>query len=392
MQRALSITAIVLVLVGLLRADGGTRNSSAAVALPAKRDNSSSTRFALTGQVLAPSGVPVAGATIQADRATAISDPQGNFQLSVTAGDYKVLVSAAGYAPLRLPVSITSDTELKLQLGLSPVTSVTAQVDAAADPSTQISNVDDLLPANPGQPGAPISLPGYPSKTASGGVKAPQYFAPGVAGDHGEPIAQYIQIGDFLFPNNLPANAHGNGYADPNLLIPAAIGSVQTDAGAFDVRHGNNAVNLSVAYDLRPRLEPFVQFTGDAHNYDVATGWSPRNPQVGAWLGFEVSGGDGFLALPEHRHQYKLNGVRSFSLGRHQLTLFAAGYYGSSRIPCHLTYGRPATPLTRDSPIGPILHCGLQVIPGKSQSVGKFSSPAFSGRIALIWLQTSGMV
>ena len=255
MQRALSITAIVLVLVGLLRAEGGTRNSSAAVALSAKRDNSSSTRFALTGQVLPPSGVPVAGATVQADQATAISDPQGNFQFSVTAGDYKVLVSAAGYAPLRLPVSITSDTELKLQLGLSPVTSVTAQVDAAAaDPSTQISNVDDLLPANPGQPGAPISLPGYPSETASGGVKAPQYFAPGVAGDHGEPIAQYIQIGDFLFPNNLPANAHGNGYADPNLLIPAAIGSLQTDAGAFDVRHGNNAVNLSVAYDLRPHL------------------------------------------------------------------------------------------------------------------------------------------
>src|SRR5579885_3333909 len=70
------------------------------------------------------------------------------------------------------------------------------------------------------RPGAPISIPGLPIETASGGIKAPQYFAPGVAGDHGEPIAQYFQIGNFLYPNNLPANAHGNGYSDPNILIP----------------------------------------------------------------------------------------------------------------------------------------------------------------------------
>src|SRR5207245_1044609 len=137
-------------------------------------------------------------------------------------------------------------------------------------------------------------------------------FCAGVAGDHGEPIAQYIRIGDFLFPNNLPANAHGNGYADPNLLIPNAIGFVESDAGAFDVRHGNNAVDLAVAYGLVPRLEPFVQISTDPHDYDFVSGWSPGNPQTGAWLGMEIAGGDGFLALPEHRHQYKVNGQRSY--------------------------------------------------------------------------------
>jgi hypothetical protein len=59
---------------------------------------------------------------------------------------------------------------------------------------------DQVLDANPGRPGAPISIPGYPIETASGGIKAPQYFAPGVAGDHGEPIAQFYQIGDFCIP------------------------------------------------------------------------------------------------------------------------------------------------------------------------------------------------
>ena len=129
--------------------------------------------------------------------------------------------------------------------------------------AAQIYDPNDLLQATPGEPGVPVVLPGYPSETASGGVKAPQYFAPGVAGDHGEPIAQYIRIGDFLFPTNLPANAHGNGYADPNLLVPAAIGYVESDAGAFDVRHGNNAVDLAVAYGLVPRLEPFLQMSAD---------------------------------------------------------------------------------------------------------------------------------
>jgi hypothetical protein len=78
-----------------------------------------------------------------------------------------------------------------------------------------------------------------------------------VAGDHGEPIAQFYQVGEYLYPNNLPANAHGNGYADPNFLISRGIGTVQADGGAFNVREGNHAVNLAVAYGPRPRLELF---------------------------------------------------------------------------------------------------------------------------------------
>ncbi len=77
------------------------------------------------------------------------------------------------------------------------------------DPGQRVLVRDELLDANPGRPGAPVSIPGLPSETASGGIKAPQYFAPGVAGDHGEPIAQFIQVGSYLMPNNLSANAHG---------------------------------------------------------------------------------------------------------------------------------------------------------------------------------------
>lgn len=54
-----------------------------------------------------------------------------------------------------------------------------------------------------------------------------------MAGDHGEPPAQLFQVGSYLVLNNLSANAHGNGYADPNFIIPATIESVETDGGAL---------------------------------------------------------------------------------------------------------------------------------------------------------------
>jgi hypothetical protein len=346
---------------------------------PAPPPNGDSVRVTLSGQVVNSDGLPVSYASLDTGQVTTISDTQGNFHLPLSAGDYRLRVSAQGLAPVVVSLSLVADTELKVQMGASSTVTVTATTDElAADPSTRVYTSDELLAANPGLPGVPVSVPGLPSETASGGIKAPQYFAPGVAGDHGEPIAQYIQVGDYLFQNNLPANAHGNGYADPNLLIAASIGNVATDAGAFDVRHGNNAVNLAVAYGLRPRLEPQLEINGDAHDYDIVTGWSPVNPQTGAWLGLEVAGGDGFLALPENRKQYKINGQRSFSFGRHQLTLFGAGYYGYSRIPGLVPIDAPVPGDTIDPRQSDLTHTSLFVATDTWQ-ISASSQVQFSG-------------
>jgi Carboxypeptidase regulatory-like domain len=335
MRKALIIAVAVSVLTGCLLAEDAVAGSDTATARqPDAASGALIGRFVLTGRVVAADGKPISKAQVQLGTTRASTDAQGSFELLALPGESKISIAAGGYTPVAIPVSISADTDLKFELQLSATTTVSAQGDSpASSSSVQIHAADELLQARPGQPGVPVALPGYPSETASGGVKAPQYFAPGVAGDHGEPIAQYIRIGDFLFPNNLPANAHGNGYADPNLLIAGTIGFVETDAGAFDVRHGNNAVDLAVAYGLVPRLEPFIQISTDSHDYDFVSGWSPGNPQAGAWLGVEVAGGDGFLALPERRHQYKINGERSYVIGHHLVTLFGAGYYGESRIP-----------------------------------------------------------
>jgi hypothetical protein len=213
----------------------------------------------------------------------------------------------------------------------SKVESITVTADVSdgdvisPDPAMKVFASEDLLDANPGRPGAPISIPGYPIETASSGIKAPQYFAPGVAGDHGEPIAQYIQVGSCLVPNNLSANAHGNGYSDPNIYIADVIENVQVDGGAFNVREGNHALNLAAIYGLRSYLNPFITLTADYRDATVTAGVSPS---ADSWAAMEGSFGNGFLDLLEHRKQFKFNGGRVFHAGDHMLTLFGIAYLG----------------------------------------------------------------
>ncbi|MGA9566361.1 MAG: TonB-dependent receptor [Candidatus Korobacteraceae bacterium] len=302
----------------------------------------------ISGKVLDPQGNPVPAARVSLQNAagsivrTTTTDDQGSFSIEqVDQGSYQLLASTPSFVTVVVNVGIAGGDKQTVNLQFQQIAPSTQQVTVVAsepssltpDPAQSIFIHDQVLDANPGRPGAPISIPGLPIETASGGIKAPQYFAPGVAGDHGEPIAQYFQIGNFLYPNNLPANAHGNGYADPNTLIPLTIDGVTVDGGAFNVREGNNSVDLAATYIPRQRFNSFFQLTGDYRDADLIGGWSPSNPNTNAWIAGEVAFGNGFLDRLEHRQQYKLNGFRQFNLGRHQLTLFGTGYYGSSYVP-----------------------------------------------------------
>jgi hypothetical protein len=302
----------------------------------------------ISGRVLDPQRVAVGGAHVKLiNSAGALvretkSDEQGNFVLdNIDPGEYQLKAESTSLVSVIRDVSVAAGQQSEINLQFRQLVSVLQSITVLAsspssltpDPAQTIVIHDQVLDANPGRPGAPISIPGLPIETASGGIKAPQYFAPGVAGDHGEPIAQFFQISNFLYPNNLPANAHGNGYADPNFLVPPVIEGVTVDGGAFNVREGNNSVDLAATYVPTERLNDFVQLTGDYRDADVVAGWSPRNPLTNAWVAFETSYGNGFLDRLEHRQQYKLNGLREFKLGRHQLTFFGIGYYGFSFVP-----------------------------------------------------------
>src|SRR5580693_8036228 len=300
----------------------------------------------LKGRVIDPEGNALPDASIQPMEHKQVlfqtaSGADGKFLVKVmSAGEFIIEAESSGFRPVTRPITVHPDGNSPIEIRMNQLSSrienitVTADVNESdvlsPDPGEKVFVSQDLLDANPGRPGAPVSIPGYPIETASSGIKAPQYFAPGVAGDHGEPIAQYIAVGSYLVPNNLSANAHGNGYADPNIFIPEILESAQIDGGAFNVREGNHSVNLAATYGLRSRLDPFLTVTGDYRDIDVVAGFSP-SPD--SWMAFEGSYGNGFLDRLEHRQQYKFNGERVFRAGNHRLTLFGIGYYGFSYVP-----------------------------------------------------------
>lgn len=302
----------------------------------------------ISGILLDPKSSAVSEARVQLIKnskviAETTPDSGGHFEFHNLSAPATYLVSASSPEFLAISISVAmgaSETK-SITLQFTQLSSVLQSITVVAsspssmtpDPSQTVVVHDQVLDANPGRPGAPISIPGLPIETASGGIKAPQYFAPGVAGDHGEPIAMFFQVGNFLFPNNLPANAHGNGYADPNFLIASTIEAVTIDGGSFNVREGNHSIDLATTYVPRQRFNDFVQVTGDYRDLDLVAGWSPQNPETNAWLSGEASYGNGFLDRLEHRQQYKLNGYRLFKFGRHDLSLFGTAYYGFSYVP-----------------------------------------------------------
>jgi Carboxypeptidase regulatory-like domain len=264
------------------------------------------------------------------------TDSDGKFAFSsLPPGAYQITGAAPGFVSVSRDANLADGGALTVNLQFERLASRSDAVTVTADlkdldlqnpdPSRRILVRDEILDTNPGRPGAPVSIPGLPIETASGGIKAPQYFAPGVAGDHGEPIAMFIQVGSFLMPNNLSANAHGNGYADPNIMVPAIIEGVQTDGGAFNVREGDHSVDLAAIYAIRPSLEPFATLTADYRDVDLSAGWK--------WLAVQASFGNGFLDTLEHRQQYKINALRGWDLGAHRLTALFIGYYGQSKVP-----------------------------------------------------------
>ena len=310
--------------------------------------------FKVSGTVFDPAHKPVVGASVElvnssgSVRVRSVTDPMGSFELIIaSAGEYQLVVKAVGFqtASEKLAIHSVEDRyqlDVNLTIGNWETVTVTSdlnQVDLfSPDPAEKVFVQQDLIDANPGLPGAPDSIPGYPIETASGGIKAPQYFAPGVAGDHGEPIAQFVAVGGYLLPNNLSANAHGNGYADPNILIPAVLADVQVDGGSFNVLEGNHSVNLAATYGVRTSIAPFFTLTGDDRDIDFAAGLSPGSA---SWMALEASYGNGFLKRLEHRQQYKINAQRIVEAGRHRITLFGIGYYGFSFVPGLVPIGAP---------------------------------------------------
>lgn len=80
-------------------------------------------------------------------------------------------------------------------------------------------------------------LPGVVVAQHQGGGKAPQYLIRGFDADHGTDLAVFVDD----LPVNLVSHAHGQGYADLNLVIPETIEALRLYKGPYFPQFGDLA-------------------------------------------------------------------------------------------------------------------------------------------------------
>jgi opacity protein-like surface antigen/outer membrane receptor protein involved in Fe transport len=109
------------------------------------------------------------------------------------------------------------------------------------------------------------AAPGLAIVQHSGDGKANQYYLRGYNLDHGTDMAIFWDE----IPINLPTNAHGQGYADLNFLIPETVSGLEVRKGPYfaDVGDFENAGNLHIS--LRDRVDQNIMLaTVGSFGYD----------------------------------------------------------------------------------------------------------------------------
>jgi outer membrane receptor protein involved in Fe transport len=120
------------------------------------------------------------------------------------------------------------------------------------------------------------NIPGLLVAQHQGGGKAPQWFLRGFDADHGTDVAVYADD----MPINLVSHAHGQGYADPNFLIPEVIDRVELYKGPYFPQFGDFATAGAVKLITKEEFkENFVKAEGGS--FDTMRYVLGASPQLG---------------------------------------------------------------------------------------------------------------
>jgi len=307
----------------------------------------------LSGTVVDISGAAIGAATVQVQGGnrtvltTTQSDTNGSFTISgFSAGDYRLVVSHAGFETKEIPVVIgttEAPAPLRIVLGVGSV-STTMNVQGREDDLVGVANS-----AAQGTVGAkeledrPIlrsgevleTVPGVIITQHAGGGKANQYFLRGFNLDHGTDFAVFIDD----MPLNLPSHAHGEGYADMNTVIPELVQRVNYEKGPYYADVGNFGSAGSAHLEFFKTLpENFFQLEGGMYGYARAVfGVSHKLGSGNLLFGGEASYDDGPWTHPDG--YAKFNGMLTYSQGddANGFSITARGYHGkwnsSDQIP-----------------------------------------------------------
>ncbi|MET0383695.1 MAG: TonB-dependent receptor plug domain-containing protein, partial [Burkholderiaceae bacterium] len=181
--------------------------------------------------------------------------------------------------------------------------------EAASEGTVRGERLADLPLLRPGE--VLETVPGLVVTQHSGDGKANQYFLRGYNLDHGTDFATQV---DGL-PINLPTNAHGQGYADLNFLIPELVEKIDYRKGPYFAEDGDFSSAGSARIRYRDRLEGgLLKLTAGSDGYRrlllagstalpaPAGGGSPGAPSASGprILGaFEAQRDDGPWTTPE---------------------------------------------------------------------------------------------
>ena len=174
--------------------------------------------------------------------------------------------------------------------------------------------------------------PGLVMVQHSGGGKANQYFIRGFDANHGSDVALSLDG----VPINMPAHAHGQGYADTSFIIPEVIERVEVTKGTSFASQGDFATGGAINLVSRERFEH--------SSFGIGFGGSPGRGQpslralaiasptldgLSATFAAELGQANGPFERPNVWNSYRLFNRLTFQLGSGStLSLTHLGYGG----------------------------------------------------------------
>lgn len=180
------------------------------------------------------------------------------------------------------------------------------------------------------------AVPGVIITQHAGGGKANQYFLRGFNLDHGTDFAISIDG----MPVNMRTHAHGQGYADLNLLIPEMVERMDYTKGVYSARNGDLSSAGSADFRLFNELPAgIVSLTWGEHNYwrALAADTLHLGENRKLTLALEYNTYDGPWVLPEDFQRW--NGLARYFHGTadNHVAVTLMGYHGewqsSDQIP-----------------------------------------------------------
>lgn len=307
----------------------------------------------LSGTIVDTSGAVIAGATVMVRSAngavhmTVQSDKRGIYTIPrLPPGKYLLVVSSPGFETKEIPITIEAN-EPAAPLG------VTLRVRSLSTTVTVQGREDDLVgiadSATQGTVGAkeledrPLlrsgeileTVPGVIITQHAGGGKANQYFLRGFNLDHGTDFAVFLDG----MPLNLPSHAHGEGYADMNIVIPEFVQRVNYEKGPYYANVGDYGSAGSAHLEFYKTLpQNFFQVEGGMYGYARAVFGISQKAGSGSLLyGGEAYYDDGPWKNPDG--YAKFNGILTYSQGddTNGFSITAHAYHGkwnsSDQIP-----------------------------------------------------------